>query len=63
MKIDRYYVLCVYRRHGKIIDKYYRTSKEEIDSLYNQISVLYGNEKSIYISRYCVHSYEDKNKF
>ena len=51
-----YYVLYVSRNHGKIVDKYYRKSKDEILSLESQIIFLFGKDKTIFITKYFVKS-------
>lgn len=52
----KYFVLCVKRKKGDYVDKYYRRSREEIIALENQISSMY---KNVVITKYRVRSYID----
>lgn len=54
----KYYVLCVSRNKGKLVDKYYRTSKDEILALERMIVGMY---KNVSISKYRATSFVDLN--
>ena len=53
-----YYVLCVRRKQGTLIDKYYRKTREEIIRLENMI-LSNAKPKSIHTSKYWVENYCD----
>ena len=57
----KWFVLCVKRCHGKIVDKYYRSSKDEILQLEKSLSYMYSKDKSLVITKYRITSFVDLN--